>query len=133
MEKHITNCPTEPLRWSLQSACREFAINRTTLQRRFSETGIIAGQDGLYSTRDIMSAIIGGSISAEKLRKVKGEADNLELKNAERRRDSLPATEVYSCLEKTFIVMRQEILGSGIPEDLKRSLLSHLAEIEVPA
>jgi hypothetical protein len=137
MEKNgkeaITNVPTEPLRWSLIAACREFAINRVTLQRRFTEVGIAAGSDGLYGTADIVSAIMGGSIAAEKLRKTTAEATNMEIKNSTAKRDYLPRQEVLSCMEGTFHEMAATIKGSGVDESLKRSLLQSLADIEPPA
>ncbi len=132
MEKRITNIPTEPCRWSLMSACKEFEINRMTLQSRLSGAGIIVGEDGLYSTHDILAAVMG-DIRAERLRKTREEADHVAIKNAEARKELIPATEVLRVLESTFTVIKQEILGSQLPEDTRRSILLHLSECEVPA
>ncbi len=132
MEKRITNIPTEPCRWSILSACREFEVHRTTLQRRLIELGIIVGDDGLYSTHDILSAIMG-DIRAERLRKTREEADHVAIKNAEARKELIPASEVFRVLESTFTVIKQEILGSQLPEDTRRSILLHLSECELPA
>lgn len=102
-----------------------------TIQRRLTEANVVVGEDGLYSTTDIFTALTG-DIRAERLRKTREEADHVALKNAEARRELLPAVEVYRCLEGTFTVIRQEILGSLLPEDTRNSILSHLAECEVP-
>jgi hypothetical protein len=76
VEKQITNCPTEPIRWSLKAICREFQVNRVTMQRRMTEAKVIAGIDGLYSTHDVLIALTGGDYLAERLRKLKAEAEN---------------------------------------------------------
>src|ERR1700685_955539 len=118
----VTNCPTEPLRWSLKSACREFEINRQTLQRRMTEARISAGKDGLYSTHDILAAV-AGDLRAQKLKKVTEEAINMALRNQERRHELLPKDEVHRCLSASFYTMRQTILGFGLDEHLQNSLL----------
>jgi hypothetical protein len=128
MEKATTNIPTEPCRWSLKSACREFEINRQTLQRRMVEARIGAGRDGLYSTHDIMAAV-AGDLRSQKLKKVTEEAINMHLRNEERRRLLLPANEVETALLFTFGVMKNEIWSSSMTEDEKRSVLSHLVDI----
>jgi hypothetical protein len=132
MQTRNTNCPTEPLRWSLKAICREFEVNRQTLQRRLTEARIIAGEDGLYSTHDVLAAL-SGDLRQERLRKVKAEATNMGLRNQERRHELLEAKEVSRVLEATFQVMRAEILGSAFSDEAKRSLLSHLADIEIPS
>jgi hypothetical protein len=129
VEKQITNCPTEPIRWSLKAICREFQVNRVTLQRRMTEAKVIAGKDGLYSTRDILIALTGGDYLAERLRKIKAEATNMELRNQERRRLLLPAKSVETALIFTFAVMKNEIWSSSMTESEKRSVLSHLVDI----
>ena len=119
------------IRWTLHKACAEFAINRRTLERRLSESETVSGPDGCYSTLQIMTALTG-DIRAERLRKVREEADHIALKNAEARRELLPAKDLYRVLESTFTVIRQEIIGSQLPEDTRNSILSHLVECEVP-
>jgi hypothetical protein len=132
-EKNVTNCPTEPIRWSLKAICREFSVSRVTIQRRMTEAKVFAGEDLLYSTYDVLIALTGGDYLAERLRKIKAEADHLELVNAQHRRDHLPKDEVTKSMEGTFYTMRNTILGSGIPEHLQDSLLGSLADITPPA
>ncbi len=124
-----TNVPGEPLRWSLLSASREFGLYRTTLQKRLIESDVQSGADGLYSTPDILKAL-DGDLDAEKLRKVREEADRVALQNAASRRESLPAKEVSQVLSKVMLAIRTEILvNNDLTADAKDSLLLHLKEL----
>lgn len=122
---------TGPIRWTLHKACSEFVINRKTLERRISEASIIAGEDNCYSTQQILSAITG-DIHGERLLKTRAERESVELKNARIRRDFVSTAEVGRCMASTIILIRQEILGSMLPEDTKHSILRHLADINPP-
>ena len=122
---------TGPIRWTLHKACAEFVINRKTLERRIAEASIIAGEDGCYSTQQIMEAITG-DIHGERLLKTRAERESVELKNARIRRELVSAAEVSRCMAGTIILIRQEILGSVLPEDTKHSVLRHLADINPP-
>jgi hypothetical protein len=132
MGKRQTNIGSEPLRWSLDAVEREFGVGRKTMQRRLVDAEINPGPDGLYTTGQIFTAL-SGDLKAARLKKLVGEAEQVQLRNAITKRQMLEASSVYSCLEKVFVVMKAEILGSGIPQEMKHSLLSHLSEIEVPA
>jgi hypothetical protein len=127
----MTREKTGPIRWSLNRACAEFAINRKTIERRLVEGNIIAGEDRCYSTQQIMTAVIG-DIHGERLLKTRAERESIELKNARARKEWLSSVEVARSLEKVFTVIRQEILGSVLPEDTRHSILSHLSEYTPP-
>jgi hypothetical protein len=73
---------------------------------------------------------MGGS-KALRDREVKARAENWELKNDELRKLYLPAKSVEDCLIKTFAVMKSELMASSLSENEKRSLLMHLADIDV--
>lgn len=127
----MENIPNEKLRWSLVSACREFGVSRSTLTQRLSESGTQIGSDGLYSTRQIVDALTSG-LREQRLRKTREEANAIALKNEKMRREYLPADEVRLCLAQTVEFIRTSILASPLSEDTKRSILSHLDEIEIP-
>jgi hypothetical protein len=130
VEKRLTNVKS-PLRWSIESACREFAINRKTLERRLSETSTVPGEDTCFSTQQILAAVTGGDLRSERLRLVRAQSEHMELKNKTHRDELLPRDEVYEMMSGTFLAMRGLILGSPIPEEMKRSLLLSLKNIDV--
>lgn len=68
----------EPLRWTLGLAATEFGADRRTLSTRAKTSGLVPGDDGKFSTRQI-AAIIYGDMAGEKLRKMRAEADLAEL------------------------------------------------------
>jgi hypothetical protein len=133
MGRKQTNVPTESLRWSIDAIEKECAITRKTMLRRFSESEILPSpDDGLYSTQQLLTALAGGDIRIQRLRRTTAQAIEIELKNAATERRLIPAAELHSALEKVFYVMRSHILGSGLPTHLTHTLLQNLSEIEVP-
>jgi hypothetical protein len=120
-----------PLRWSLDAAEIELGISRKTLQRRLADSEIVAAEDGYFTTTQLVTAI-SGDYKAQKLRKLKAESQLIETKQAVLNKTFLPAATVERSLVQVFGVIKSEILGdSTLSEDAKRSLLSHLADVNV--
>jgi phage terminase Nu1 subunit (DNA packaging protein) len=112
------------------SAATEFLVDRKTLQKKLIEAELVPGEDGLYSTKQVMDALTG-DMKAQRLRLVKALAENSELKNKKHKGESLDAREVSEALSAVFYAMRSEILGTvGMPEHLSRSLLTRLSSID---
>jgi hypothetical protein len=130
MSRRQTNIGSEALRWSLESAEREFGTTRKTLERRLTEAEILpAEEDGLYSTCQIFIAL-SGDMKSERLKKIVAERENVQLKNSIMKRDWHPANECLQILTEVFTRMRQEIIASDVPEHTQLSLISHLRELE---
>jgi hypothetical protein len=129
MQKRQTNV-VSPVRWSLISAATEFVVDRKTLQKKLIDAELLPGDDGLYSTKQVMDALTG-DMKQQRLRLVKAMAENGELKNQKHKGELLKATDVLECLSKTFHVIKQEITSSPLPPDTIRSILSHLSDIDV--
>jgi phage terminase Nu1 subunit (DNA packaging protein) len=70
----------EPMRWTLNRASSEFDIDARGLSRRLKRQDIQPGEDGRFSTAQIVSAIFDDRYS-EELRKIRLEADRIELAN----------------------------------------------------
>jgi hypothetical protein len=116
----------QPLRWSLEVAAREMDWNRDTLRKKLVQADQVPALDGTYSTRQLLTAIYG-DIDAERLRKTKEEADNMALKNAILRGESLPKGLMTPAMEEVFIVVKQMVTASSMTTLEKRDLLNTIA------
>jgi hypothetical protein len=125
-----TNVGSEPLRWSVLAASREFATNRETLQRRIVEANIDCGPDGLYSTQQIVTALTGDE-RTERIRHKRAQADNVTLKNQELEGSVIPISVISRVIEQGFISIKQEILGCmDLSDSKKDAILKHLEGIQ---
>jgi hypothetical protein len=61
-----TNVPKEPLRWSLARASGEFALSVPTLRAGLAKNSSAPGEDGCYSTQQIVESIYG-ALNLEKI------------------------------------------------------------------
>jgi len=118
----------KPIRWSAESASREFGINRGTLSKRIASAGVLPGADGKYSTVDICSAVFG-DIEGEKLRLIREQADTQAIKNATARRELLPKDDVTAHLSAVLVAIRSAILASGQTKEEKADLINNLRRL----
>lgn len=113
------------IRWSIQRAAVEFGLHRETLAKYLHREGVRPGADGKYSTLDICKGVFG-DLRHEQTRETRERADKLEMENRQKRRELIPAGDVYCSQEGTFIAIRQRILSSGMTEEEKHDLLTQL-------
>ena len=132
MAKEYTNIPSEPLRWSTYAAEREFNIDKLTLDKRLAEAGIAAGPDSLYSTAQILAAVTGGSLQAERLAKIRSEREYRDLKNAEMRGELLSKAKLLRSVKTAFQAIRQVILSSPLPSQAQDTIFKHLLDYRPP-
>jgi hypothetical protein len=128
----VNRSKTGPIRWTINHAAQEFEINRRTLATYIAAAGLIPGDDHRFSTKQIMTAVIGDvktDLKTERLKKLKAEAALIELKTCIIRKDFHPAVECERILTDVFTVMRQEICASDVPIFTRDSLLSHLRQL----
>jgi hypothetical protein len=85
---------------------------------------------GLYHLRDLVRALLGGDIEAERLRLVRFQADKLESQLAERRRDLIPVAEVIFLGQKHFSIIKDIIWRSPLDEDARRKILHELCALK---
>jgi len=112
----------ESIRWTLEKAATEFGLDRTTLSKRITTAGILAGADKMFSTADICAAVFG-DIEGEKLREKRHQANLLEMEEEERRGLLLKKSEVYDQIDKLGIELKANIMACNIGEDEKRDIL----------
>jgi hypothetical protein len=103
--------PVKPIRWNVEQAAGEFGRDRKTVAKLIRTAGIEPGEDGRYSTRDIVAALFG-DLRSETTREKKARANLLELEEEKQRGRLLDAEQVYRAYESVFIVLRQKILAS---------------------
>jgi len=114
--------PQKIIRWTLHLAAQEFGIDDKALLKRIKTGGILQGEDGLWSTKDICSAVFG-DIDLEKLRAARHTANLLEIEEAEKRDQLLSKADVYTALDKIGIELKAKIMACNISEDEKRDIL----------
>ena len=69
---------TKPVRWTRTHAAAEFNLDAATLSKRLLAASIAPGEDGRFSTKQIVGAVFGdraGALTA----KAKAEAENWQL------------------------------------------------------
>ena len=116
------------IRLSLHAAAQEFGLNDKTLSGRIKTSGVLAGDDGCYSIKDICRAVFG-DIDNERLRLVREQADSVAIKNASARGELLPAGDVRRHFEAVLISLRSGILASNLEPEEKSELLLNLKRL----
>lgn len=111
-------------------------FGRHTLATRIHELGIEpAGKSSrqnadTYRLRDLIRAILGGDIEAERLRKTREEADRLALQNARSRGETIEVDRVKKLGQCVFIAIRQRILNFPLSQDEQDALLTDLLKLK---
>ncbi len=116
------------IRWTIEQAASEFGLNPRTVAQRVKSAGVVAGNDGRFSTFDIHRAICG-DLEREKLRKLTEEADDLALGNARERKELVDKADFLKRLEPIYVAVRQKVMGSSMPDAQKDALLGDLSQI----
>jgi hypothetical protein len=97
-----------------------------TLLRKFKACEERPDAEGLYTTRQVTSAIYGDS-SRERIRETKERADNWRLKNDILRGELLPKNLLTPALENIFIIITQLIQASNLTALEKKDLLDNIS------
>jgi hypothetical protein len=121
-----TNLPTkEPFRWSLNVARRELGVSSGTLSQRLSDANEAPGEDGCFSSRQLLSAVFG-SLHKAKLEQVQQETQHTVLKNQILRGEYLAKDELTRIFGETATSMLEVIQHSKLTlaeqADLQRVL-----------
>jgi hypothetical protein len=74
------NVTRKPLRWSIDAAAPEFMMSVNTLRKLLNQASVAPGEDGCYSTAQLLSAIYG-RMHEEKLRTQEQLTKKYELAN----------------------------------------------------
>jgi hypothetical protein len=125
------NIPNLPCRWLRQAICREFGIANDTLKKRLTEAEESPDPDDqTYSTAQIVSALFSGD-RALRRRKLKEEADKLELENQITRGDFLSRSELARALTALANGIKQVIENSGLSREDQKEIGENLSSFAV--
>ncbi len=119
------------LRWSATRAAKEFHVDFKTLSKRLTAAAISPGADLKYSTLEIARALYldGGDIDAERLRKIRLEADILQLRKDEAENRLLDADKVLQVWSQAVLNIRGVVLALPLPEAQRFAALDAIVEI----
>jgi|APGre2960657404_1045060.scaffolds.fasta_scaffold279607_2 phage terminase Nu1 subunit (DNA packaging protein) len=119
------------IRWTIETAAREFGLDKETLAKRLTAGGVLPGADKKFGTADICRAVFG-DIEGEKLRLVREQADAQAIKNQVARRELTPTPAVRRHLEAVLVALKAGILASGLMKEEKDDLLNNLRKLGEP-
>lgn len=114
--------------WTAEYACTEFGINPRTLRARLTQGGHAPDENGKWTTRQICAAVFG-DIAGEKLRKVKQEADKLEMENRQTSGELIEVPAVIEVGQRFTFAVRQVIVNSKLSTEDKQAILNELSAI----
>ena len=92
---HIKYDANGLIRWSLHGAARELNVHRERLARRQRVLGIEPGEDGYFSSKDII-AMVHSDKEAEQIRLIAAQRQKLERENQEAEAEFIPVETVGS-------------------------------------
>ena len=116
------------MRWSLALVASEFGFSPKTVAQRVHAAGVLPGEDGLFSTTDVHSAICG-DIEQEKLRNLQKVNRDLDTGHAVTVGELVDVQDFVSRYETIYAEIRQTILGSKLTDTDKDALLDKLAKL----
>lgn len=120
----------KPIRWTCESAQVEFGPDAKTIAARLRASGVTAGEDGKFSTRQIALAVFG-DIDGEKLRLAHHQANLAEMEDKRQKGQLLDAAQVQSVWEQHLVALRTAVWNFDAPEDVRRRWMLELRTIPV--
>jgi hypothetical protein len=124
-----------PNSYTIHKFCQLSGFDRNAIARRIEEiqaqpSGESSQGASLYHLRDLVRALLGGDIEAERLRKIRGEADLIEHNLAVRRRDYVRTEDVIKLGLWHFTAVREIIWRSPLEERERRAILHELLALK---
>lgn len=116
------------IRWTQEHAASEFAINPRTLSARIKQLGILPGDDGKYSTKE-MAAAVFGDLERERIRLTSAEADAQERENRVTEGELVEITEFQKDYAPIYVEMVRLIRSFKLTDDEQDMLLAKLAAV----
>ena len=125
-----SNIPSVPLRWSPEAAAPELGVSHVTIRAALARGSERPGEDGLYSTGQLVAAIYG-SMFAEKLKTQVAIRKRIELKNRIARGTLVDRAALTSMFSQVASAMTSRIAASSLTRDEQADLLRELASVPI--
>lgn len=107
----------------------EFGVSPKTVSSKIKAAGIIAGNDGMFSTAQISQALFD-SDHFERIRLVKEQAEAKHLANAEARKELVNVDELADRMTMPLAAMRQCILSvKKLTQDEREEILANIQDL----
>jgi hypothetical protein len=120
----------KPIRWTLEHAASEFGLDRKTLSNRAKGSGILAGDDGKFSTRDICRAVFTDGEAARASLAI-SQKENFDLRNKKLAGELVDPKQCQELWDAAIIALRQKIADSKLSDLEKREILKDLKTIPI--
>ena len=124
-QKHVAG-----VRWGIERAASDFAIDRKTLAKRLvamGERGAV-GADGCFSTIQICGAVYG-DLQIAKIRRAQADAELSELELKRQSALVVLTSDVVSAWAKITQAVRLRISETSLSDDEKAVILADLREL----
>lgn len=118
------------IRWTIELAAAEFGIDRKTLSNRAKGSGILAGDDGKFSTRDICRAVFTNGEAARASLAI-SQKENFDLRNRKLAGELVDPKQCQQLWDAAMIALRQKISDSKLSDAEKREVLKDLQTIPI--
>ena len=125
-----SNIPSDPLRWSVAAAGREFDVAQSTLERKLRDAQVFPDAGAAYTTKAIAQSIYG-SLFAERLRRITEEADKVAIANQVARGELLNRHELEQAMAQVADAIVSVIRNSGLSRFDQEQIQKNLASIPV--
>ena len=126
----LSNLPrNQPLKWTVAIAAREFGLASMTLRKLLAKSGAVADKDGLYTTRQLTTAIYD-SMSIEKLLTQRELRKKLELENSITTSSVLNRAALSTAFFAIADAMTHRIMASSLTRHEKEDSLLDLSSIQ---
>jgi len=115
--------------WSAETVQREIGVKRDTFLRYAAEHELKPDANGKYTSKQVFKALTGNLrqyLLQERLNVLQEQAHKLKLENGRAEGKLLDADEVFQQYAGIFIVIRETIRASDMPEHDKAQLLAEL-------
>jgi hypothetical protein len=117
------------LRWEPAKAAIEFGVDVRTLLKKLEEARQYPDGQGAYSTRQLLAALYDDQYR-QRSRLIAAQGEKLEINNALRRRELIPAGEVREFAHSVASQLRPVIIGLACPDADKQRVFMFLASLE---